>query len=143
MIFSELLGQARDLLNAGTLILLSVDVDKKSEDELRFLAQTIEPLTQAVQNVTSKLNIHIVSGGGEVAGKIKSVLGQAGQGKVKVSVIVAAGTREAEIELPGGWNITETYAKIPAFHRRCRRHQRDLSRRLNCCTAKNIIDIAF
>ena len=111
MIFSELLGQARDLLNAGTLILLSVDVDKKSEDELRFLAQTIEPLTQAVQNVTSRLTINVVSGGGEVVGKIKTVLGQAGQGKVKVSMIVAAGTHEAEIELPGGWNIGETTPK--------------------------------
>jgi len=112
MIFSDLLNSARDLLNAGTLILLSVDVDKKSEDELRFLAQTIEPLTQAVQNVTSKLNISIISGGGEVVGRIKSVLGQAGQGKVKVSMIVTAGSREAEIELPGGWNITETTPKL-------------------------------
>jgi len=111
MIFSELLGQARDLLEAGNLILLSVDVDKKSEDELRFLAQSIEPLTQAVQNVTSRLNIHIVSGGGEVAGKIKAVLGQAGQGKVKVTLFVTAGAREAEIELPGGWNIGETTPK--------------------------------
>jgi DNA polymerase-3 subunit alpha len=111
MIFSELLGQARDLLAAGTLILLSVDVDKKSEDELRFLAQTIEPLTQAVQNVTTRLNIH-VSSGGETSEKIKAVLGQAGQGKVKVSVIVTAGACEAEIELPGGWNITETTPKL-------------------------------
>ena len=111
MIFSELLGQARDLLNAGTLILLSVDVDKKSEDELRFLAQTIEPLTQAVQNVTSRLNIQVVSGGADVVGKIKTVLGHAGQGKVKVSMIVTAGAHEAEIELPGGWNIGETTPK--------------------------------
>ncbi len=83
MIFSELLGQARDLLNAGTLILLSVDVDKKSEDELRFLAQSIEPLTQAVQNVTAKLNIQIVSGGGEVGrqNKIRAGAGRAGQGE--------------------------------------------------------------
>ena len=111
MIFSDLLGQARDLLTAGTPILLSVDVDKKSEDELRFLAQMIEPLTQAVQNVTSRLNINITSGSAECIGKIKTILGQAGQGKVKVSLVVAAGAHEAEIELPGGWNITESTPK--------------------------------
>jgi DNA polymerase-3 subunit alpha len=107
MVFSELLGQARDLLAAGTPILLSVDVDKKNEEELRFLAQMIEPLTQAVQNVTSRLNIRIISAEGGIAGKIKAVLGQAGQGRVKVSLTVEAGAHEAEIELPGGWNIAE------------------------------------
>jgi DNA polymerase-3 subunit alpha len=107
MIFSELLGQARDLLEAGTLILLAVDVDKKSEDELRFLAQSIEPLTQAVQNVTRSLTVQVNSASGEVAGKIKSVLAQGGQGKVKVTLFVTAGSREAEIELPGLWNIGE------------------------------------
>jgi len=107
MIFSELLGQARELLEAGTLILMSVDVDKKSEDELRFLAQSIEPLTQAVQNVTNRMTIQVNTASGDVAGKIKSILSQGGQGKVKVTLFVAAGAREAEIELPGGWHIGE------------------------------------
>jgi DNA polymerase-3 subunit alpha len=109
MVFSELLGQCRDLLEAGTPILLSVDVDRKNEDELRFLAQTIEPLTQAVQNVTHKLHIH--ASGGEAIGKIKALLERAGQGKVKVSLIVDAGSREAEIELPGAWSISEGMPK--------------------------------
>jgi DNA polymerase-3 subunit alpha len=109
MVFSELLGQCRDLLEAGTPILLSVDADRKSEDEVRFLAQTIEPLTQAVQNVTRKIDIHV--SGLDAVGKIKTLLEQAGQGKVKVSLIVAAGGREAEIELPGGWNLTEAAPK--------------------------------
>ena len=59
-----------------------------------------------MQNVTHKVNIYVVSGGGAVE-EIKNVLERAGQGKVKVSLIVDAHTREAEIELPGGWNITE------------------------------------
>ena len=109
MVFSELLAQSRELLEAGTPILLSVDAEKKSEDEIRFLAQTIEPLTQAVQNVTRKLNIYV--SGGAAVGKIKTLLERAGQGRVKVSLIVDVGAREAEIELPGGWNVAEAFPK--------------------------------
>jgi len=108
-VFSELLAQCRDLLEAGTPILLSVDADRKSEDEVRFLAQMIEPLTPAVQNVTRKLNINV--SGGAAIGKIKTLLERTGPGKAKVSLIVDVGGREAEIELPGGWNITEATPK--------------------------------
>ncbi|MBU6475477.1 MAG: DNA polymerase III subunit alpha [Alphaproteobacteria bacterium] len=107
MVFSELLGQARELLTAGKAVLLSVDVDKKNEEELRFLAQTIEPLEQAVQNVTSRMSIRVSSGDAATVEKIKSVLQQGGRGRVKVSLLVAAGAREAEIELPGGWHLAE------------------------------------
>jgi DNA polymerase-3 subunit alpha len=110
MIFSELLAQARDLLEAGTPILLSVDADKKGDDELRFLAQTIESLTLAVQNVTRRINIHLADDKDAVA-KIKSVLTTAGQGKVKVGLIVDIGSREVEIELPSAWNIADSTPK--------------------------------
>jgi len=109
-IFSELLAQSRELLEAGMLILLSVDADKKSDDEIRFLAQKIEPLTPAVQNVVRKLNIH-VAGDGVAVGKIKEMLEHAGHGKVKVSLIVDAGMRVVEVDLPGGWHVTETLPK--------------------------------
>ncbi len=111
MVFSELLGQAREILAAGKAVLLSVDVDRKNEEELRFLAQTIEPLEKAVQNVTSRMIIRISSGDAATAEKIKSVLQQGGRGKVKISLIVEAGTREAEIELPGGWHVAEGMPK--------------------------------
>ncbi|MFH1158410.1 MAG: DNA polymerase III subunit alpha [Pseudomonadota bacterium] len=111
MIFSELLAQSRELLEAGTPILLSVDAEKKGEDEIRFLAQTIEPLTPAVQSAVRRLNIHVAGDAAAVVGKIKAALEQAGHGKVKVSLIVDAGMREAEVELPGGWNVTEALPK--------------------------------
>jgi DNA polymerase III subunit alpha len=111
MIFSELLAQSRELLEAGTPVLLSVDADRKSEEEIRFLAQTIEPLTHAVQKMTQKLYIHVVSGEANTVGSIQGILGKSGAGKVKVSLLVQAGKREAEIELPGSWNITESMPK--------------------------------
>ena len=109
-LFSELLAQCRELLEAGMPILLSVDADKKSDDEIRFLAQKVEPLTPAVQKVIRKLNIHVA--GDDVAiGKIKEMLEQTGHGKVKVSLIVDAGMRIAEVDLPDGWHIPETMPK--------------------------------
>ena len=112
MVFSEVLGQSREMLEAGTPVLLSVDVDKKSEDELRFLAQSIEPLTQAVQSVTRRIDIRLDGANTAAVARIKSLLESAGTGRVKVNLILDAGAgREAEIELPGGWNITDTTPK--------------------------------
>ncbi|MDE1151222.1 MAG: DNA polymerase III subunit alpha [Micavibrio sp.] len=110
MVFSDLLNASRELLEAGTPILLSVDVDKKGEDELRFLGQSIEPLTAAVQSVTRLMNVHVTQPAAIV--KIRDVLEKTGQGRVKVQLIVAAGPgREATVELPGGWNVNESTPK--------------------------------
>lgn len=106
MVFSELLGASRGLLDAGTPILLSVDVDKKSEDELRFLAQSIAPLTTAVQNATQQLHVQLDDAA--AVATMRAVLEKAGQGRVKVLVHASAGAnRTATLELPGGWHMDE------------------------------------
>ena len=98
------------MLEAGTPILLSVDVDRKNDDELRFLAQSIEPLTTAVQNVTRQIVINVEQPG--AIPKIKAVLDQTGQGRVEVLLIMDAGKgREATVKLPGGWNLKEETPK--------------------------------
>lgn len=110
MVFSDLLGASRDLLEAGTPILLTVDVDRKNEDELRFLGQSIEPLTSAVQSVTRQLIVTVDTA--EAIPQIKTVLDAAGQGRVKVHLVADAGKdREAIIELPGGFTIGEDTPK--------------------------------
>ncbi|MBI1216419.1 MAG: DNA polymerase III subunit alpha [Alphaproteobacteria bacterium] len=111
MVFSELLGARRDLLEAGTPILLSVDVDRKNEDELRYLAQSIEPLTAAVQGATRQLHVHLHKP--EAVEQVKDVLEKSpGRGSVKIHLIApAAGGREATLELPGEWNMQEDTAK--------------------------------
>lgn len=106
MIFSELLGASRDLLEAGTPILLTVDVDRKNEDELRFLGQSIEPLTAAVQSVTRQLIVEVDTA--DAVSEIKKILTAAGQGRVKVQLIADAGNdREAVLELPSTYTIGE------------------------------------
>jgi len=106
MVFSELLNASREHLEAGTPILLTVDVDRKNEDELRFLAQSIDPLTAAVQSVTRQVIVEIQTP--EAAAQIKSVLDTAGIGRVKVQLVADAGKgREAVIELPGSYTVHE------------------------------------
>jgi DNA polymerase-3 subunit alpha len=110
MVFSELLNASRELLEAGTPILLSVDVDKRPEsDELRFLAQSIEPLTAAVQEVTRQVIITLDRQ--DAVSKIKSVLSEAGPGRVKVQLVVNMGSKEASLNIPGGWNIRDETPK--------------------------------
>jgi DNA polymerase-3 subunit alpha len=105
MIFSELLSATRDLLEAGTPILLSVDVDKKNEDELRFLAQMIEPLTEAVQSVTRQIRINVEKP--EAVAAVKSVLEGAGKGKIKVQMVVDTRHGIVTLDIPGGWHMKD------------------------------------
>ena len=110
MVFSELLNASRELLEAGMPILLSVDVDKKNEEELRFLAQSIDPLTAAVQSVTRQVIVHVDRP--EAVARIKAILAEAGQGRVRVQLVADAGKgRIAELDIPGGWNIREETPK--------------------------------
>jgi DNA polymerase-3 subunit alpha len=110
MIFSELLNAKRDLLEAGTPVLLTVDVDRKNEDELRYLAQSIELLMPAVQAVTRQVVIRVQQP--QAAEKIRAILEQAGTGRMKVQVQADAGQgRIAHLDIPGGWNIKEDTPK--------------------------------
>lgn len=110
MVFSELLNASRELLEAGTPILLSVDVDRKNEDELRFLATSIEPLTAAVQSMTRQVIVHVDRP--EAAAGMKRALQTLEPGRVKIQVVAAAGQgREAVIELPGGYSLRDDTPK--------------------------------
>lgn len=111
MMFSDVLNAGRDLLEAGTPILLAVDVDRKNEDELRFLCQSIEPLTAAVQSVTQKMVLHVDKP--DAVARVKTILDEAGQGRVKISLVVRAGAgRVVTIDLPGGWGVKEETPRI-------------------------------
>ena len=104
MMFSEVLAQSRDLLEAGTSVLVTVDADKKSEDEIRFLAQRVEPLDALAARTTEV--VHIILSSPRGLESIKNSLVKYGQGKVKVSFIIKIDqNRETIIELPGNWNI--------------------------------------
>lgn len=105
MVFSDVLNASRHLLEAGNPVLLTVDADKKNEDEIRLLCQRVESLTEAVATATARMEIVLHSK--DAVTQVRDILKAEGQGKVKVScVVVTEQQKLVELELPGGWNMT-------------------------------------
>ncbi len=109
-LFSDLLSASRDLLVAGTPILVSVDVDMKDEEDLRFLGQTIDSLTDAVHTVTRRVEV-VVSDKDVNVKAIKDVVEKSGKGRVKTSILLDTGQYDIEIELAGGYVLPEESVK--------------------------------
>ncbi len=109
-IFSDLLSLSRDLLVAGTPILVSVDVDFKDEEELRFLGQSIESLTNAVHTVTRRVEVSIANNNTDI-NAIKDIMNKSGKGRVKTSILLDIGQHQVEIELPNGSALQEENIK--------------------------------
>ncbi len=105
--FSDVLSSSREILTAGTPILLSVDVDKREEGDYRFLAQSIELLTDAVQKVTRNINITINKR--EAVANLKKIISGLKFGKMKASLIVeCSSTRDVVIELPNNCDFPDS-----------------------------------
>lgn len=103
-LFSETLAAARPLLDAGTAVLLTVDADRKSDEEIRLICQRVEPLADAASAATARLEIKVETT--EAIPQIKQILFSQGRGRVKVCLLATIdGGRQVEIELPDSWNI--------------------------------------
>jgi DNA polymerase III subunit alpha len=101
-LFSEVLAQARELLDSGKPLLVTVDI-RADDDALRLTAQRIEPLDKIVAQAAAGLKVVLGEAGALAA--FKSLLqGEAG-GRGHVNVVVPLPTREVEIALPGGFRI--------------------------------------
>jgi DNA polymerase-3 subunit alpha len=101
--FSEVLGQARPLLDAGQPLLVTVDCQVQ-EEQVRLTATRIEALDGAVAHAQAGLRVFV----GEAAAlkPLRGIIGRDGPGRGRVSVVVGLGpTREAEITIPGGYKI--------------------------------------
>jgi DNA polymerase-3 subunit alpha len=101
-VFSEVLAQARELLDSGKPLLVTVDI-RADDDALRLTAQRLEPLERIVAQAAAGLKVVLGEAGALAA--FKSLLqGEAG-GRGHVNVVVPLPTREVEIALPGGFRI--------------------------------------
>jgi DNA polymerase-3 subunit alpha len=102
-LFSEVLGQARQLLDAGQPLLVTVDC-RMEEDSIRLTAQKIEALDGAVSHAAAGLRVYL----GEAAAikSLRGIIGRDGPGRGRVSVVIGLEpTREVEIALPGAYKI--------------------------------------
>ena len=124
--FSEILGVARQHLDTGTALLVTVDV-REDGDSFRLTATEIQPLEKAAANTAAGLRIFM----GEKAplDGLKSILVGQGRGRGKITLVLEIGgefsaraavngdfaadgpdlanpPREVEVALPGGYAIS-------------------------------------
>ncbi|HWE75468.1 MAG TPA: DNA polymerase III subunit alpha [Stellaceae bacterium] len=101
-LFSEVLAQARELLDSGKPLLVTADI-RTDVDPPRLTAQRIEPLDKIVANAAAGLKV--VLGEAAALAAFKNVLQSEAGGRGHVNVVVPLPTREVEIALPGGFRI--------------------------------------
>jgi len=103
-LFSELLSQSRQLLDAGQPLLVTVDV-RAEEDNLRLTAQRIEPLDGVVAQAAAGLKVFLAEG--DALSPLRGLIAREGGGRGRVTVVVPVPPqREVEILLPGGFKIS-------------------------------------
>jgi DNA polymerase-3 subunit alpha len=102
MVFSELLGSKRNLLEPGQAVLVSVD-GRLDGDQVKLLAQSVEKLEDAVANSAAGLRI-VLSDPAALETLRKTLDGKRGRGRVTL-VVPMPDESEAEVTLPGAYSI--------------------------------------
>jgi DNA polymerase III subunit alpha len=101
-LFSEMLRDARALLDSGQPLVVSIDV-RSEEESLRLTAQKIEPLDAVVAHATAGLKVFV--GEARALPSLKSVIAREAGGRGRVTVILDLPSREVEITIPGGFKV--------------------------------------
>ena len=114
VVFSELLGSKRNLLEAGQAVLLSVD-GRLDGEQVKLTAQTVEKLEDAVANAAAGLRI-VISDPVALDALRKALDGKRGRGRVTL-VVPMTDESEAEVTLPGTYSIAgglrDTIGSLP------------------------------
>jgi len=118
VIFSETLAQSRHLLEPGTAVLINVEGERDGE-ALKLRAQSVESLDKAAEGVQRGVKVvldgrSLKSGGNGNGGPngsgpladLKALLKPSGKGTICLSIALEERGREAEIALPGLFDIS-------------------------------------
>ena len=107
--FSEALARCRDLLVAGSSVLVTADI-KLEGDALRITAQEAEPLDAAAIRAGAGIRIWLQQT--DAVDPIRTLLSREGSGRGRVVLVPHIGaTQEVEISLPGGFNVSPRLAQ--------------------------------
>src|SRR5215831_12143666 len=101
-LFSEMLREARGLLDSGQPLVVTVDV-RSEEESLRLTAQKIEPLDTVVALAAAGLRVFV--GEARALSNLKSVIAREAGGRGRVTVVLDIPNREVEISIPGGFKV--------------------------------------
>ncbi|GJL84858.1 MAG: DNA-directed DNA polymerase [Micavibrio sp.] len=108
-LFSELLHQCRDVLEPGQALLLTVQVEQR-EDQMRFTAQKVQSLDQALEGKIREIHIHMENAA--PVKKLREFIDIEGPGSSKIQIFVHTGEQDIEINLPGRWNLSQQARNI-------------------------------
>jgi DNA polymerase-3 subunit alpha len=108
-LFSEVLARSRDLIAAGTPLLVTADL-KSEGDALRITASDVERLDDAAAQIGGELRVWLDRT--EAVGTIRALLTREGRGRGSVVLIPRLGPREdVRLALPGSWQVSPKLAQ--------------------------------
>jgi DNA polymerase III subunit alpha len=107
--FSETLSRSRDMLAAGSSVLVTADLRLEGE-ALRITAQDVAPLDQAAAAAGAGMRVWLEST--SAVPHIRAILGREGNGRGRVVLVPRLDPSQTlEITLPGGFNVTPRLAQ--------------------------------
>jgi DNA polymerase-3 subunit alpha len=101
-IFSEVLAEARELLNGTQPLLVRVDATL-AEGAVRFIATRIQLLDEAMQSAAKGLKVYLKDV--ETVEKLQTILSTHARGRGAVKVVVQCAEREVDLALPDAYQI--------------------------------------
>jgi DNA polymerase-3 subunit alpha len=101
-LFSEVLGQARALIDGGQPLIITLDV-RREEESLRLTAQKVEPLDSVVAHAAAGLRVFV--GEADALPQLKSLIAREAGGRGRVTVVLDLPGSEVEMTLPGGFRV--------------------------------------
>ncbi|ODU57212.1 MAG: DNA polymerase III subunit alpha, partial [Acetobacteraceae bacterium SCN 69-10] len=107
--FSEVLSRSREILQAGSAVLVTADIRLEGES-LRVTAVDVSALDQAAAQAGAGMRIWLEQT--EAVAHIRTLLDREGRGRGRVVLVPRIGQeQEVEITLPGGFNVTPRLAQ--------------------------------
>ena len=107
VLFSETLGQYRDLLEPGQSVILLVSAEERPEG-INVRVQSAEPLGQAADGL-QRLRVYLRDDS-PLPSLAKQLGRNGGKGEVSLVVLGDGGGREVELRLPGGFAVSPELA---------------------------------
>jgi len=107
--FSEVLGRSRELLIAGTSVLVTADIRLEGE-ALRITAQDVAPLDASAAQAGAGMRVWLQRM--EAVPHIRALLDREGRGRGRVVLVPRLDAeQDVEITLPGGFNVSPRLAQ--------------------------------
>ncbi|MGE0658790.1 MAG: DNA polymerase III subunit alpha [Reyranellaceae bacterium] len=101
MIFSELLSSRRDMLQAGTAVLVTADA-RLDGDQVKLTGQAIDDLDKALSNTAAGLRVALKDA--EAVRPLHELIADL-KGRGRITLALELEDQEVEMALPGGFNV--------------------------------------